>query len=67
LPIRIHSTDTAGFSDILFALFDLLGLQFAPRLAGPPATRLWLTGFPHKVRPATQEPSQARADPSPVG
>ena len=40
LPIRIHSTDTAGYSDIIFALFDLLGLQFAPRLAGLPDTRL---------------------------
>jgi TnpA family transposase len=43
LPIRIHSTDTAGYSDIIFALFDLLGLQFAPRLAGLPDTRLWVT------------------------
>lgn len=47
LPIRIHSTDTAGYSDIIFALFDLLGLQFAPRLAGLPDTRLWLTGPAH--------------------
>ncbi len=27
-----HSTDTAGWTDIVFALFDLLGMQFAPRL-----------------------------------
>ncbi len=47
LPIRIHSTDTAGYSDIIFALFDLLGLQFAPRLAGLPDTRLWRTGPAH--------------------
>jgi len=47
LPIRIHSTDTAGYSDIIFALFDLLGLQFAPRLAGLPDTRLWITGPAH--------------------
>ena len=47
LPIRIHSTDTAGYSDIIFALFDLLGLQFAPRLAGLPDTRLWHTGPVH--------------------
>jgi TnpA family transposase len=44
LPIRIHSTDTAGYSDIIFALFDLLGLQFAPRIAGLADTRLWFTG-----------------------
>ena len=27
-----HSTDTAGWTDIVFALFDLLGMAFAPRL-----------------------------------
>ena len=47
LPIRTHSTDTAGYSDIIFALFDLLGLQFAPRLAGLADTRLWRTGPAH--------------------
>jgi len=36
LPIEKHTTDTAGYSDIIFALFDLLGLQFAPRVAGLP-------------------------------
>lgn len=41
LPIEKHTTDTAGYSDIIFALFDLLGLQFAPRLAGLPDTRLY--------------------------
>ncbi len=44
LPITTHSTDTAGYSDIIFALFDLLGLQFAPRLAGLADTRLWHAG-----------------------
>ncbi len=32
LPILEHTTDTAGYTDLVFALFDLLGLQFAPRL-----------------------------------
>ena len=27
-----HSSDTAGWTDIVFALFDLLGMAFAPRL-----------------------------------
>ena len=27
-----HATDTAVYTDIIFALFDLLGLQFLPRL-----------------------------------
>ena len=44
LPIHTHSTDTAGYSDIIFALFDLLGLRFAPRLAGLADTRLWHDG-----------------------
>lgn len=32
LPITEHTTDTAGYTDLVFALFDLLGLQFSPRL-----------------------------------
>jgi len=32
LPILEHTTDTAGFTDVIFALFDLLGLRFSPRL-----------------------------------
>jgi TnpA family transposase len=32
LPILEHATDTAGYTDIVFCLFDLLGMQFAPRL-----------------------------------
>jgi TnpA family transposase len=61
LDIRTHSTDTAGYSDIIFALFDLLGLRFAPRLAGLADSRLWHTGrrpdtatgrlLRHRVRP----------------
>ena len=32
LPIVEHTTDTAGYTDLIFGLFDLLGLQFSPRL-----------------------------------
>jgi len=32
LPLQEHSADTAGYTDLMFALFDLLGLQFSPRL-----------------------------------
>ncbi len=32
LPILEHTTDTAGFTDVIFALFDLLSLRFSPRL-----------------------------------
>jgi TnpA family transposase len=47
LPIKTHSTDTTGYSDIIFALFDLLNLEFAPRLAGLADTRLWHAGTQH--------------------
>lgn len=33
LTILEHTTDTAGYTDLVFGLFDLLGLQFSPRLA----------------------------------
>src|SRR5262244_3163568 len=33
LSIVEHTTDTAGYTDLVFALFDLLGMQFSPRLS----------------------------------
>src|SRR5262249_2534902 len=32
LTILEHTTDTAGYTDIVFCLFDLLDMQFSPRL-----------------------------------
>jgi TnpA family transposase len=32
LTILEHATDTAGYTELVFALFNLLGLPFAPRL-----------------------------------
>ncbi len=32
LKILRHKTDTAGYTEIIFALFDLLGLVFEPRI-----------------------------------
>lgn len=32
LPILEHTTDTAGYTELVFALFDLLGLRFSPRI-----------------------------------
>lgn len=32
MPILEHTTDTAGYTEVVFALFDLLGLQFSPRI-----------------------------------
>jgi TnpA family transposase len=32
LTILEHTTDTSGYSDLIFALFDLLGMDFCPRI-----------------------------------
>lgn len=32
LTILEHTTDTAGYTEVIFALFDLLGLSFSPRI-----------------------------------
>jgi TnpA family transposase len=34
-------TDTAGYSDIIFGLFGLLGYQFSPRIADVGSLRFW--------------------------
>lgn len=32
LPLLEHTTDTSGYTELVFALFHLLGMQFSPRL-----------------------------------
>lgn len=32
LDIQEHTTDTSGYTEVVFALFDLLGLTFSPRI-----------------------------------
>jgi TnpA family transposase len=32
LPILEHTTDTSGYTELIFAVFDLLGLKFIPRI-----------------------------------
>ena len=44
LLIREHTTDTAGATEIIFALFDLLGFRFAPRLRDLNDRRLFASG-----------------------
>ena len=44
LPIVEHTTDTAGYTDLVFALFDLLGLQFSPRIRDLGDQRLYRLG-----------------------
>lgn len=34
-------TDTAGYSDMIFGLFGLLGFQFSPRIANDKGAKLW--------------------------
>jgi TnpA family transposase len=41
LPIVEHTPDTAGYTELVFALFDLLGLQFAPRIRDLADQRLY--------------------------
>jgi TnpA family transposase len=43
LPLLEHTTDTAGFTEIVFGLFDLLGLQFSPRIRDLGDQRLFRT------------------------
>jgi len=41
LEILEHTTDTAGYTEIVFALFDLLGLRFSPRIKDLPDQSLY--------------------------
>jgi TnpA family transposase len=41
LPIAEHATDTSGYTEVIFALFDVLGLQFAPRIRDMGDQRLY--------------------------
>jgi TnpA family transposase len=44
LAILEHTTDTAGATEIIFALFDLLGMRFTPRLRDIGSRRLYRSG-----------------------
>ncbi|MCA1678061.1 MAG: transposase, partial [Actinobacteria bacterium] len=46
LPIVEHTTDTHGATEIVFALFDLLGLRFIPRLRDAGDLLLYRLGAP---------------------
>ena len=41
LPIASHTTDTAGYTDLVFALGDLLGIDFCPRIRDSASVRLF--------------------------
>ena len=42
LRIEEHYTDTAGFTDHVFALMHLLGFRFAPRIRDLGETKLYV-------------------------
>ena len=44
LPIRAHTTETAGATEIIFALFARLGYRFTPRLRDRGDRRLFTSG-----------------------
>ena len=48
LAIAEHYTDTAGFTDRVFALCHLLGFRFAPRIRNLGDTRLYCAGRPSR-------------------
>jgi TnpA family transposase len=41
LEIDEHTTDTAGYTDLVYGLFDLTGLRFSPRIRDLADQRLW--------------------------
>lgn len=41
LRIAEHTTDTAGFTDLLFGAYDVVGLGFSPRIRDLADQRLW--------------------------
>lgn len=59
LPIREHTTDTAGATEIIFALFDLLGFRFAPRLRDLNDRRLFASGSMNMQRYPRLQPHVA--------
>jgi TnpA family transposase len=61
LPIAEHTTDTHGYTEMIFGAYDLLGLRFAPRIRDLDRQRLYRHGptpavdtaelLKHKLRP----------------
>lgn len=48
--IEEHYTDTAGFTDHVFALMPILGFKFAPRIRDFSDKRLYITGKNRTIR-----------------
>ncbi len=66
LPIEQHTTDTHGYTEMIFGAYDLLGLRFAPRIRDLDRQRLYRHGnspavetaelLKHKIRPELVTP-----------
>jgi len=66
LPVEEHTTDTHGYTEMIFGAYDLLGLRFAPRIRDLDRQRLYRHGTPpaietaellkHKIRPGLITP-----------
>jgi TnpA family transposase len=63
LPVAEHTTDTHGATELVFALFDLLGLRFIPRLKDIATLRLYLLGSPTGLPIEVVMRSRARPQP----
>lgn len=58
LRIEEHYTDTAGFTDHVFALTHLLGFRFAPRIRDLNDKRLFVPASALKKLPADRTKTQ---------
>jgi hypothetical protein len=52
LPIDEHTTDTHGYTEMIFGAYDLLGLRFAPRIRDLDHQRLYRHGISPDVETA---------------
>ncbi len=52
LPIEQHTTDTHGYTEMIFGVYDLLGLRFAPRIRDLDRQRLYQHGSRSAVETA---------------
>lgn len=50
LEIVEHTTDTAGYTELVFALFDVLGMQFSPRIRDIGEQRIYRADKTHRYR-----------------
>ena len=64
LAILEHTTDTAGYTDVVFALFDLLGMQFSPRIRDLGHQRLYKLKNDHTLYKRLDARLTGRVDPT---